>query len=180
MKKILWLVSSLTVIAAVCASTLAYINVITKAPIAEMKVKQASDAAKAVMPKGVVKVDKASLDAQEFYIGKDETGKVLAYALKGSDNGGYGGLIELMIGFSPDGKIVTYKALQSSETPGLGTKLSSAEFSSQFSGKFASKPLKVTKDGGEIEAITSATITSRAVCRAISSAAGKLERIKGK
>jgi electron transport complex protein RnfG len=70
--------------------------------------------------------------------------------------------------------VVCYKALQSSETPGLGTKLSTPEFSGQFCGKDVSRGLSVKKDGGEIEAITSATITSRAVCKAVCAAAVKL------
>ena len=59
--------------------------------------------------------------------------------------------------------------LQASETPGLGMKLKTPEFAGQFAGKDATS-LKVKKDGGDIEAITAATITSRAVCRAIEDA----------
>lgn len=177
MKKILWFVSSLTIIAGICAATLAYINDKTKTPIAEMKVKQAAAAAKAVMPEGVVKVEETKLGDESAYIGKDASGKTIALAFRGSDPGGYGGDIELMVGFTPDGKVVTYKALQSTETPGLGTKLASPEFYGQFTGKDALKPLSVTKDGGEIEAITSATITSRAVCRAVAAAAAKIAKL---
>lgn len=180
MKKILWLVSSLTIIAGVCAATLAYVNEITKTPIAEMKVKQAAAAAKAVMPEGVVKVEETKMGDESAYIGKDASGKTVGLAFKGLDSGGYGGDIELMVGFTPDGKIVTYKALQSTETPGLGTKLSEPGFYSQFTGKDATKPLGVKQDGGEIEAITSATITSRSVCRAVAAAAAKIAKLGAK
>ena len=82
-----------------------------------------------------------------------------------------------MVGFTPDFKISTYKKLIASETPGLGTNLSSPAFMKQFEGMDAAKPLAVKKDGGRIEAITSATITSRAVCGAINDAKKKMEGI---
>ena len=170
MKKILSLVVSLTVISGVCAAVLAYVNQITKDPIAKMKENKEKSAIMAVMPEGV-----SSVAAEgDYSVGKDASGKVLGYAAKGLDSGGYGGDIELMVGFKADRKtVVCYKVLAASETPGLGSNLSNPEFSGQFAGKNGSS-LSVKKDGGEIEAITSATITSRAVCRAIADAQKKL------
>ena len=171
MKKIISLVASLTVISAVCAGVLAYVDSITKGPIADMKVTQANAAAKEVMPAGVEKV----AEKDGVYVGTDASGKVVGYATKGRDAGGYGGDVVLMVGFAADGKtLVRYKKLEANETPGLGSKLSTPEFSGQFSGKDASRPLSVKKDGGDIEAITSATITSRAVCRAVNDAQKRL------
>ena len=173
MKKILWLVLSLTVISAVCAGVLAYVDSITKGPIAEMKVKQAQAAAAAVMPEGVASVEPSDAGV---YVGKAADGKVVGYAVPGKDGKGYGGDIVLMVGFRADKKtVVCYKKLEANETPGLGSKLVTSEFSGQFVGRDAAKGLKVKKDGGEIEAITSATITSRAVCRALENAASKLK-----
>jgi len=98
----------------------------------------------------------------------------VGYAAKGTDSGGYGGDIVLMVGFRADKKtLISYKVLAAAETPGLGMKLSTPEFAGQFAGKDGTA-LSVKKDGGEIEAITSATITSRAVCRAIADAKRKL------
>jgi len=171
MKKILSLVVSLTVISGVCAAVLAYVNQITKGPIAEMKANKEKAAIMAVMPEGVASV------AEEggYSVGKDASGKVLGYAAKGSDAGGYGGDVVLMVGFKSDRKtVVCYKVLAASETPGLGSNLTTPEFSGQFAGKDGTS-LAVKKDGGEIEAITSATITSRAVCRAIADAQKKLK-----
>lgn len=171
MKKILGLVASLTVIAGICAAVLAYVDSVTRGPIAEMMVKKANEAAKSVMPVGVVSV----VEENGMYVGRDGAGKVLGYAVRGKDAGGYGGDIVLMVGFQADrDTIVCYKALQASETPGLGTKLSSAEFSGQFAGLKANTSLKVKADGGVINAITSATITSRAVCAAIADAKKRL------
>ena len=170
MKKMLLLVASLTAISAVCAAVLAYVNEITKGPISEMEVKQEQAAVKAVLPQGAEKVEASD----GFYVGTDASGKVVGYAARGVDGGGYGGDIVLMVGFQADKKtVVCYRTLSASETPGLGMNMKSDEFSSQFSGKDGSS-LRVKKDGGEIEAITSATITSRAVCRAIADAQKKL------
>ena len=170
MKKILSLVVCLTVISGVCAAVLAYVDSVTKGPIAEMKVKQEQAAVKAVLPAGAEKIEPAG----EAFVGKDAAGKVVGYAAKGSDPGGYGGDVVLMVGFKADKRTVEcYKTLVATETPGLGMKLSTPEFAGQFAGKDGSA-LKVNKDGGAIEAITSATITSRAVCRAIADAQKKL------
>lgn len=170
MKKILSLVVCLTVISGVCAAVLAYVDSVTKGPIAEMKVKQEQAAVKAVLPAGAEKIEPAG----EAFVGKDAAGKVVGYAAKGSDPGGYGGDVVLMVGFKADKRTVEcYKTLVATETPGLGMKLSAPEFVGQFAGKDGSA-LKVKKDGGAIEAITSATITSRAVCRAIADAQKKL------
>ena len=151
MKKILGLVLSLTIISGVCAGVLAYVDSITKEPIRETAEKN-REAAKA-----------AVLCGEE------------GYTAEGTCKDGYGGDITLMVGFKTDKKtVISYKVLAASETPGLGMKLKTPEFAGQFAGKDG-RALKVKKDGGEIEAITSATITSRAVCRAIADAQSKLK-----
>lgn len=170
MKKIVGLVLSLTVIAAVCAGVLAYVNKLTQDPIIKAAAEKTERAAKEVMGEGVVAVTKTG----SVFIGTDVSGNVLNYAVEGGDSGGYGGDIILMVGFKADKKtVVCYKKLVANETPGLGSKLDSPEFSAQFENRSAMS-LKVKKDGGEIEAITAATITSRAVCRAIENAREKL------
>ena len=82
-----------------------------------------------------------------------------------------------MVGFTPDYRIVAYRKLEAAETPGLGANLTSEGFMKQFSGMDASSPVAVKKDGGAVEAITSATITSRAVCGAINNAKTRMEGI---
>ena len=150
MKKILGLVLSLTIISGVCAAVLAYVDSITKEPI-KRTAERNREAARA-----------AVLCGEE------------GYTAEGTCKDGYGGDITLMVGFKKDRKtVISYKVLAASETPGLGMKLKTPEFAGQFKGKDGSS-LKVKQDGGEIEAITSATITSRAVCRAIEDAQRKL------
>lgn len=150
MKKMLGLLVSLTLISGACAAVLAYVNSITKDPIAATAEK-AREAAKL-----------AVLCGEEGFTAEGRSGE------------GYGGDIVLMVGFKKDKKtVISYKVLQATETPGLGMKLKTPEFAGQFSGKDGTA-LKVKKDGGDIEAITSATITSRAVCKAIADAQSKL------
>ena len=150
MKKILGLVVSLTIISGVCAGVLAYVDSITKEPI------------KATAERNREAAKQAVLCGEE------------GYTAEGTCKDGYGGDITLMVGFKTDKKtVISYKVLAASETPGLGMKLKTPEFAGQFAGKDGSS-LKVKKDGGEIEAITSATITSRAVCKAIADAQKKL------
>ncbi len=171
------LVLSLTLISAVCAGVLAYVNNLTKAPIEATKVANEEKAVKAVMPSGVVTVESCGADA---FVGKDKSGAVIGYAAKGADAGGYGGDIVLMVGFEADKKtVVCYKTLQAAETPGLGMKLNMPEFANQFVGQDGAS-VKVRKDGGKIDAITSATITSRAVCRAVQAAGAHLMEFAGK
>lgn len=171
MKKILGLVLSLTIISGVCAAVLAYVNAITAEPIKATAAANEQAAVKAVLPEGVTEV----VAADGFFVGMNAKNDVVGYAAKGADAHGYGGDIELMVGFQADKKtVVCYKTLAASETPGLGMKLKAPEFADQFKGK-NSTSLAVKKDGGEIEAITSATITSRAVCRAIADARSKLK-----
>ncbi len=151
MKKIFGLLVSLTFISGACAAVLAYVNSITKDPIAATAEK-AREAAKT-----------AVLCGEEGFTAEGRSGE------------GYGGDIVLMVGFKKDKKtVISYKVLQATETPGLGMKLKTPEFAGQFGGKDGSA-LKVRQDGGDIEAITSATITSRAVCKAIADAQSKLK-----
>jgi electron transport complex protein RnfG len=177
--KILKLIVCLSVISAICAGVLAAINVVTKDSIKEIRRKQTLEAAAAVMPAAVDKAKVEQIKGQDgIFIGRDASGNIAGYAVKGSDPSGYGGEIVLMVGFTPDYKISTYQKLVATETPGLGTNLSSPSFMKQFEGMDASAPISVKKDGGKIEAITSATITSRAVCGAINDAKKKMEGIK--
>lgn len=154
MKKILGLVVSLTAISGICAVVLAYVNNLTSDAIRATAERNREDAKTAVL------------------CGED------GVVAEGRCKDGYGGDVVLMVGFRPDRKtVISYKVLEASETPGLGMKLKTPEFASQFTGQDGSS-LKVRKDGGTIEAITSATITSRAVCRAIADAQSKLTRSK--
>jgi len=97
-------------------------------------------------------------------------GKIVGYAVESSTSAGFGGRIMLMVGFNTDGTIFNTSVLSHSETPGLGDKMveGKSNFSVQFKGKNpADFKLAVKKDGGDVDAITASTITSRAFCDAL-------------
>ncbi len=84
---------------------------------------------------------------------------------------GYADVIELLVGLSPDASTLTGIAvLSQKETPALGDKITTADFRSQFTGAQADGSLSVVKDGGSIESITAATISSRSVCDIVNDA----------
>ena len=184
MKKILQLIFSLTAISAVCGAILAIVNNYTVAHIKELKEKKAYNAAKAVLPPDVKAVETrkdpadGSLNVTIGYSTADKS-KIVGYAVPGKSQKGFGGEIRLMVGLTSDRKVISYQVLAANETPGLGAKLGDAAFVKQFGGK-SGPSLKVQKDGGDIDAITGATITSRAVCDAIADACARVDRVEGK
>ena len=184
MKKIVQLVAALTIISAICAAVLAFVNSKTKDRIASLTAEKTANAAKAVLPADVKATDTRPDPADPgltVTIGYADSAKskVIGYAAPGMSPKGYGGEIRLMVGLTADRKVISYQTLAANETPGLGAKLGDAAFSKQFGGKDGPS-LKVKKDGGEIDAITGATITSRAVCEAIADACARVDRIEGK
>ena len=184
MKKILQLILSLTLISAVCAAVLAIVNNATKERIANLATLKANNAARAVLPTSVKAIEPvkdpadASLTAFIGYADDAKT-QIAGYAVPGLTAKGYGGNIRLMVGLNPDRTVISYQVLAAAETPGLGSNLSTPAFISRFKDQPAAS-VKVTKDGGKIEALTSATITSRAVCDAVADAAQRIDRIEGK
>lgn len=97
-------------------------------------------------------------------------GDRIGTAVRTFSSDGYGGNVTLMVGFDPDGAITGTTVLSHTETPGLGAKMTEAEFQEQFNGMTVGSGIQVRKDGGEIDAITAATISSRAFCNAINRA----------
>ena len=168
-KYVLRLALTLFLITAVVACCLAAVNGITKPRIAAAKEARAQQAIEAVLPGG----------GEEITGFQDETGMVSkAY---GSDTGyaievnpsGFGGPVTMMVGVSKDLKVLGISIVNQTETAGLGAVAAAdtaagENFRSQFAGK--SGELAVTKDGGSIDAITGATITSRAVTAGVNAA----------
>lgn len=102
-------------------------------------------------------------------------GELIGVAIESYSRRGYGGLIKVMVGLEPDGSIHGFSVLSHSETPGLGSKMETW-YKTPKSGQFlpgvhpAVTTLRVRKDGGDVDAITAATITSRAFLEAINTA----------
>lgn len=100
-----------------------------------------------------------------------KNGTVNSFAIKTYSNNGFGGKIEMLVSFYIDGSIKNFKITSHQETPGLGSKADEDKFKQQFDGfNPLRQKLKVRQDGGDIDGVTAATITSRAVTDAIQKA----------
>ncbi len=115
---------------------------------------------------------------RSFFVGIFD-GKANAVAFEGTGKG-FGGNIGLMVGVSLDNdNIIDIGVTTHSETPGIGSKAKTdPRFSNQFKGLAAVEPCKVKPDGGEIDSISGATVTSRGVCGGVSNAAEIYKRLK--
>lgn len=161
----------LLIICIIAAGLLGYVNMITTAPIEEQEALAKQESMTAVLP------DAASF-GDEVEVGEgnitsvtpalDADGNEMGYAVAITTKGFSAGL-KLMYGVDTDGSITGLSVVDcSNETPGLGANAANENFYGQFTGK--SGNVAVTKDGGEIEALTGATITSRAVANAATEA----------
>jgi len=120
-------------------------------------------------------------DSLTFYFA-NKGDKQVGTAIETYSNKGFGGRIDIMIGLLDNGTIYNTAVLAQKETPGLGDKMqkSKSDFSVQFNGKNPAEfRLKVKKDGGDVDAITAATISSRAFCDAIRRAHDAYEKDGG-
>ena len=168
------MVLTLFLVAAIAAMALGGVYVVTKEPIALAKKKKLEAAIKSVMPEFDSITTKRVADADggdslTFYIAS-KNNEVLGAAVKTYTMSCFSGKIELMVGFLNDGTINNTAVLMHKETPGLGDKMDikKSKFPTQFKGKNpANFKLKVTKDKGDVDAITAATISSRAFCDAV-------------
>ncbi len=176
MKDILKLGGMLFLINVIAATSLAAIYSVTK-PRIEAKKQEALDNAKGVaLPGADVKTLSEILNDKNLvlYEGYTDSAKTTlagyAFVAKGS---GYSSVIETIVGVDTSGSILGLKVLYQAETPGLGTKISEIKYGEkdpwflrQFISKTAGK-LAVDKDGGDIQSITGATISSRALTNSI-------------
>lgn len=169
------MVLTLLIITFVASASLGYIYEITKGPIAASKLARLNNAIKQVVPEYDTipgdEVYKMGVDGDTlvFYPAKKD-GELVGTAISTFTNKGFGGNIKLMVGLLPDGTINNISVLEHKETPGLGDKMTKkkSEWSIQFNGKNpADFKLIVKKDGGDVDAITASTISSRAFCDAV-------------
>ena len=170
----------LAIIGSVCSFVLAGVNDVTQERRDNALKQEKLDALKAVLPEfdNSPMDDVIKLGDKEVYPAK-KNDKTVAYAVLASDFGGYSGEIQLMVGITPDAKIYRAKVVKHNETPGLGSKAEKPKFIDQFMKKTA-KDMVVNKDGGKIDAISGATVTSRAVCNAARQALELVEKNKSK
>lgn len=175
------MVLCLLVICFVCSALLAGVNVLTKAPIEKAVAAKTENAVMDVAPECdiVSEVQSAEVDGTNYNYYVVRLGEaVTGYAIESATTG-FGGTLKLMVGFDMNGLIVNTSVLECNETPGLGAKCKDALFSDQFKGFDPSvKALKVRKDGGDVDAITASTITSRAFSVAVENAVKVFNAIK--
>ena len=172
------MVVALLVITAVSGGLLGLVYGMTKDAIAEVDQKKNEAAIKAVLPlEGEItyKADTLKYTADGLTmnfpcnLAYDANGNFQGVAIK-TYEGGFGGKIDMMVGFLADGTIKGTSVLSHAETPGLGANMT-GKFKDQFVDKNpADYKLTVTKDGGNVDAITAATITSRAFSKAVDKA----------
>lgn len=154
----------------VAGLTLGYVNDLTLEPKAQARLAKKVAALQTVLPPfdnepvpEALRVAPASgADSLEIYPAYRE-GAFVGAAVTGASEKGYSGLVKLMVGFEPDGKIRNIAVLEQKETPGLGTKMKGESFLRQFRGQDpATFDLRAEKDGGQVDALAGATITTRA------------------
>lgn len=188
----------LTLVSVVAAFLLAFVNQVTSSTIAQINAETLSAGIKSVLNIGAddqITTNEKDVDGFTVYeVTRD--GDWVGTAVKSTDKSGFGGDIEVLVGFNEEGKILGYEVLKHAETPGLGARAgewfrtaTSGEvkevgvLSKIFFGNpdpagshniigrnIADGELKVSKDGGDIDAITASTITSRAFLNAVNNA----------
>lgn len=170
------MIISLSLISAILSAALGITYLLTKGVIDNVEKKNINAAIQLVVPAfdndPVSEQFKINNGTDTFLCYPARKGGVaVGYAVKSYTEKGFAGHIALMVGFSPDGTITNTSVLEHRETPGLGTRMTESKFKNQFNGKNPnSYNLKVKKDGGDVDAITAATISSRAFCDAVSNA----------
>lgn len=169
------MLASLVVITVISGFSLGFVNDLTSGPKARARLERKIKALKLVLPAfsnnpveqvKTVKSDRVK-DSMEIYPAADNN-RYVGTAVIGSSDKGFSGTVKLMVGFKPDGTINNIVILEQKETPGLGTKMKDEKFINQFRDKNPETfVLKVKKDGGDVDALTGATISSRAFDEAV-------------
>ena len=169
---------ALIMVTLVASTALGFVYQVTKEPIAAAKLAKKLDAIQKVVP--VFDNDpnaeeyKMAVDGDtlHFYPAKNK-GEMVGTAVETFSNQGFTRIIKVMVGISPDGIIHDVAVLDHGETPGLGDKMErkKSDWSTQFQNKNPKEfNISVKKDGGDIDAITASTISSRAFCDAVNRA----------
>lgn len=166
---------TLFVVTLLASASLGFVYSFTKGPIENAQNAKINGAISLVLP------DFDNIPSAESFTREIDGGLLTFYpASKGGEpvgmaiqtftKNGFSGQIDLMVGFLPDGSIHAIEVINHKETPGLGDKMESgkSDFNVQFKGKNPKDfKLSVTKDGGDVDAITASTISSRAYCDAV-------------
>jgi len=184
MKDSLRMILVLTLTGLICGAGLSLVNRKVEPKVLAQQRKATQEAVISVVPGAVRFNEKQVAEGAVYYEVFDREGRIIGYALPGSGVG-YGGQILLMVGVLPDFKKITgLKVLESVETPGLGGRITEKEFQERFT-QLALEPSvslvkgKKSKEN-EIEAITGATISSRAVVNIVNETVARFKAVMEK
>lgn len=184
----------LFVITLVASAAVGSLYEVTKEPIAAAKLAKKLNAIKEVVPafdnnpsEEMYEAEMPSGDKLEFYPAK-MGGELVGTAVKTYTTNGFSGYVWIMVGFTPEGDVFNYSVLEHKETPGLGTKMvewfkpsDPAKMKSSIINKNpGTTKFTVSKDGGDIDAITAATISSRAFLDAVQTGYNEYMKTKAK
>jgi len=177
---------TLVVVTLVAAGLLGTVFALTKEPIRLAELAKKNEAIANVVPgfdnEPSREVERLYLDGDSIFLYTARKGEeVLGTAVETFTNMGFSGNFKLMVGIDPLGSIIKIAVIKHAETPGLGDKMEQdkSDFHVQFMGKDpTSFKLAVTKDRGDVDAITASTITSRAYCDAVNRALEAFKKTK--
>ena len=172
LKNMVLVLFCITFISAACVGL---VNMITIDPIAKAKEAAEKAALAQVLPEfDAVETSEHTADELPIVAYKATKGDdVVGYAIKSATKSGFSGMVKIMVGFDTKGTILNVNVLEHNETPGLGAKMTEEgnPLLASMQGKEASKMnLTVKKDGGDVDALTAATISSRAYTEAVARA----------
>ncbi|MBQ2603710.1 MAG: RnfABCDGE type electron transport complex subunit G [Acutalibacteraceae bacterium] len=178
---------ALTLICGISSALLACTNEITHLRIAAAEEETKQNSMRCVTPENTVTFEKAEItdNTAECYKALDKDGNIIAYAISASVKG-YGGTIKVMTGIDNDGNLIAVNVYDnSSETPGLGAKTSESEFTDGFKTQYPKNGFAVSKDAEKypsavtVDAVTGATISSRAAVSAVNIALDIFDEVSG-
>ena len=178
---------SLGLICAISGGGMAFVNQITSKPRAEAQIEQRNNLLKLVLPPETSQCQELeSLEKVQFFAAKNENDQLVAYAAEGSSRQGFGGELKVLVGLSPEGRILAVLVSQHSETPGIGTEVCERKQKQSpwkvLAGKAESDPFpanafldsfaaQLLPQGVKADAVSGATLSSKAVQDAVNSVA---------
>jgi electron transport complex protein RnfG len=182
MKSILGMAFRLALICGLAALALSNVAEVTRGPIAESEARAQREAVEAVLPAfAQLAIDTLQTDTDKpaLYFSGISDGATTGTAFTSASGLGYSGQIEIIVGIDTAGTISGVRILRHAETPGLGANYADPALLNEFyTGRAMDANWKLVKDGGEVDAVTGATVTGRAIADAIESGLEKYRHDK--
>ena len=172
---------TLMIVCAASAALVALVAAVTARPRADAQARARADSLRRVLPPGTPDPVEKALLAPDGTTNFTYFAAGGAIAVEAVSEHGYGGPLRLLVGFDAEGRLHGFTVLEHSETPGLGAKLAEPDnpvLASARGRPASGTDWRVRKDGGAVDAVTAATISSRAACEAIAEAAVRLAAIQ--